>query len=389
MMASYYHGSTLRSLVAGSLFKLRQSIRHVRRRAQERSIYSDDPELLSWLGLLEEKVLACDWAETHKLVLAIGTRAKARNEAALMSRMGKALERLGDYANTADLGLAARIAERGLEPAAWRGEDISGKTLSLHLIDPYRIDRAIRFAGFIGSLATRAERIVATVEARLVPIIRRSFPGTEIFAEGDHADAGEFNVVARFEDLAPIIASDAETIAAKIAPLRADPELTAMFRQRYLAAGLRPLIGLSWGSKSHAKDVPDFSDWRRLIAQTPATYVSLQYGKIDAALPKLRNGDADRLIVDRSVDQLVDMDRFAAQVASLDGVITISNTAAHLAGALGVPTVVLIDDKFHTPWPVVGEKTPWFPNVRIVRRKQRPWSTALQEQSLVRLITAK
>ena len=83
------------------------------------------------------------------------------------------------------------------------------------------------------------------------------------------------------------------------------------------------------------------------------------------------------------------MDRFAAQLASLNGIITISNTAAHLAGALGVPTVVLIDDKFHTPWPVTGDKTPWYPNVRIVHRKQRPWSTVLQEANQQRETFAK
>lgn len=379
MMASYYHGSTIRSFAAASLFKLRQSIRQTRQRSQERSKYSDDPELVSWLGLYDKKVLATDWSEVHKLALAIGERAKARAEPALMTKMGQALERLGDDANSADIRLAARIAERGLEAGAWRGEDISGKTLALNLLDPYSIGRTIRFAGFIGAAAARAKHTLVTIEARLVPILQRSFPGVEVRAEGNTTDKGEAEVVATFEDLAAILARDAKTIESEIMPLRADPRHTAVFRERYLAREHRPLIGISWGSKSHAKDVPNFSDWRELIAQMPATFVSLQYGKIDAAIQKLRDGNPNRLIVDPTVDQLVDMDGFAAQIASLDAVISIAVTAADLAGALGVPTIVVIDDKFHTSWPVIDERTSWYPHVRVVQRKQRPWSAVLME----------
>ena len=46
------------------------------------------------------------------------------------------------------------------------------------------------------------------------------------------------------------------------------------------------------------------------------------------------SGKPERLIVDPTVDQLIGMDRFASQIAALDFVITISNSGAHLTGAL-------------------------------------------------------
>jgi hypothetical protein len=214
------------------------------------------------------------------------------------------------------------------------------------------------------------------VEARLVPILRRTFPEVDV-RSSDSDGTPEFDVYASFEQLASCVATNEADLVRNFVPLRADPVAVAEFRDRYRRMPEEPLIGLSWGSKSHTKDVPDFPDWVQFVANTPATFVSLQYGKIDGALRRLRSGHSRRIIHDETVDQLVDMDRFAAQVASLDVVLSISNTGAHLAGALGVPSIFLIDDKFHTAWPVIGERTPWYPNAVVLRRDGREWSEVL------------
>lgn len=52
---------------------------------------------------------------------------------------------------------------------------------------------------------------------------------------------------------------------------------------------------------------------------------------------------------------------------------TISNTTAHMAGALGVPCFVIVDDLPHLIWPVAETKTPFYPSVEIVRRQGRDW----------------
>ena len=81
---------------------------------------------------------------------------------------------------------------------------------------------------------------------------------------------------------------------------------------------------------------------------------------------------------DASVDQLVDMDRFAAQICSLDLVVTIDNTVAHAAAALGKPTIVLTDDGA-SHWPLRDDHTPWYPSAMVVRRRGRAWRDAIEE----------
>jgi hypothetical protein len=188
----------------------------------------------------------------------------------------------------------------------------------------------------------------------------------------------EADVFASFEQLAYIFANDAQTMETGFTPLKADMELTRHFRGRYSRAAA-PLIGLSWGSKSYNKDVPDLREWSRFIQAVPAQFVSLQYGKVPADLSMLTSGDATRVIHDASVDQMKDMDRFAAQICALDAVVSISNTVAHFAGTLGVPAIFVIDDKFHTPWPVSGDRVPWYPRAEIVQKRGRDWPAVLDE----------
>lgn len=118
------------------------------------------------------------------------------------------------------------------------------------------------------------------------------------------------------------------------------------------------------------------SDWADFIRRTQAGFVSLQYGNVNSHLKILGR---ENIIADESIDQLVNMDDFAAQVAALDGVITIVNTLAHVAGALDVPTIVVRDDILRREWPVTCDRTPWYPSVRIAGKDGRGWAEVLGE----------
>ena len=74
------------------------------------------------------------------------------------------------------------------------------------------------------------------------------------------------------------------------------------------------------------------------------------------------------LLIDRSVNQLVDMDRFAAQAAAMDLVITIDNSTAHLAGALGIPVWVLLPHIPDWRWLLDRIDSPWYPTIRLFRQ---------------------
>ena len=64
------------------------------------------------------------------------------------------------------------------------------------------------------------------------------------------------------------------------------------------------------------------------------------------------------------------MDAFAAQIAAMDMIISVSNTTVHVAGALGVPTWVLLNTLPLCVWMAEGDGSPWYPSIRLFRQTE-------------------
>ncbi len=385
-MTSFYHGSYIRFVIGGLGLQLRRYTKAVR------TLFtgSKPRSVLEQQAKADALIARRDWTGLEASTNEMAIMADRARDPEMMQKAGQAFERLGNFARAAELRLSARRQRKGKGANEWTGEDLGSDTLLIDLVedDPRSLGRVIRHARLAGAAAACAQSATIRVEPRLVSLVQRTFPNATVVPAQQNVVGDKF---ATFENLAWVFGRDAESLAADFVPLRADPELVETFRKRYRSMTDLPLVGLSWGSKSHTKDVPDFPEWARFIAQTRATFVSLQYGQIKPALRRLRNGNDARLIYDDSVDQMVDMERFAAQIAALDAIVTISNTAAHLSGALGVPTVFLIDDNFQTAWPVIGDRTPWYPNGVVIRKEGRAWPVVLDDvgRRLSSILTAR
>jgi ADP-heptose:LPS heptosyltransferase len=64
----------------------------------------------------------------------------------------------------------------------------------------------------------------------------------------------------------------------------------------------------------------------------------------------------------------------------MDLVITIDNSTAHLAGALGVPTWVLLPFAPDWRWQLNRTDNPWYPTLRLFRQpKLGDWPSILRD----------
>lgn len=69
-------------------------------------------------------------------------------------------------------------------------------------------------------------------------------------------------------------------------------------------------------------------------------------------------------------------------IAEMDLVITVDTLAAHLGGALGRPTWVLLQECADWRWMVDREDSPWYPSLRLFRqRKQGEWGAVIAQVS--------
>ncbi len=73
----------------------------------------------------------------------------------------------------------------------------------------------------------------------------------------------------------------------------------------------------------------------------------------------------------------MDIEGLAALIDACDIVVTVSNTTAHLAAALGKPTLVLLP--WHTPlwyWHLSSMNSPWYPTAILLRQESAgEWHT--------------
>ena len=224
----------------------------------------------------------------------------------------------------------------------------------------------LRIIRFLAHAARDVRQVTARVEARLIPLLQRSFPTVEFVDRTQPLDPASFSHMAAQERLAYWYGTDDEAIRTSFLPL-VPPDAQESARG----------IGIAWYSRAVGKSLPSIDDWAHALSDLPGRIQSLQYREQDAGLPQLSQRSGRPIQTAGRVDQISDLDQFAAQVAGVRGVLTISNTTAHMAGALGIPSVVVMDNGRVTSWPYAATTTPFYPNCRLIRRERDTWLDVL------------
>ena len=328
-------------------------------------------------------VECCDWEDAHRRLTPLAMSALKANDLKLLTEMAFSAERLGEHEKSLEWHVA--VAERSAKrpESEWTIGDLADATLLVKFMESEKQGLAIglNMAGYVAEAAAKAGRCSLVVEKRLVPLFQRTIPDIEVVAYPGVPEPkpNESPLVANPLTLKRVLGATPEDIGRRFLPLKSSPEETAELRKRYLGGRDLPLIGISWWSSHFGKDLPSVEDWADYLRMTEAVFVSIQYGDIDADLEILKAAAPGRFVVDDSVDQMKDMERFASQLGALDSVATISNTGAHLAGAMGIPTSLIRDDWFRRQWPVREDRTPWYPNTRVFGRDDREWSAVFRD----------
>ena len=74
-----------------------------------------------------------------------------------------------------------------------------------------------------------------------------------------------------------------------------------------------------------------------------------------------------------------DVEDTAADMARMDLVITVDTMTAHLAGAEGTPTILLLPYACDWRWGLEGDRTPWYPSIKIIRQgEDREWGPVIE-----------
>jgi tetratricopeptide (TPR) repeat protein len=255
----------------------------------------------------------------------------------------------------------------------WRGERLtSGRLL---IWGEQGIGDEIMFAGLIPDVIRTGNRCVLNCDARLQPLFARSFPGIDVVSGATSESHPELDIAAHLPSgsLPVLFRKSSAAFAATTSPyLVADPSPRSRFRTRYTNG--RKLVGLAWYTKNKQSGRSRSIDlallaplFAPLSSRAGIRWINLQYGDREWLKEQTTAANAP-ILIDPEVDQLSNIDEFAAQVAAMDLVITIDNSTAHLAGALGVPTWLMLPFAPDWRWLLKREDSPWYPTLRLFRQ---------------------
>lgn len=258
----------------------------------------------------------------------------------------------------------------------WDGSPPAGKRMLIW--DEQGVGDKLLFAGLIPELLAVGAECVIETDPRLVGLFERSFAGATVvpYERGQKAlaEAGDFDFQLPIGDLPRWLRPDLRQFRPLGRYLRVDDCLRGAMDKRYRDLGGEIVVGISWASKP-PKGIS-------LEALLPAlslpgiTWVNLQYGDHADEIEVLRSDSGIEIYSDPGIDPIKDLDGFAAQVAAMDAVVTIQNTALYVAGGVGVPTFALTAPAPDWRWfggaGRMGETPapdPWHENVTLFKRR--------------------
>ena len=244
----------------------------------------------------------------------------------------------------------------------WLGDaPVSGKTILLHAEQGF--GDTLQFVRYAPLLAGRGAKVICEVQPELQPLLSQ-LEGVSIVGCG--APLPVFDLHCPLLSLPLAFGTRPETIPAAIPYLAAAEERRIYWQERLPPT--RPRAGFVWsGQPSHKNDINRSIPLARLAGlfeHPPLQCVSLQ--------SELRPADHEVLAGLPNLVHLAggfrDFADTAAVISLLDIVISVDTAVAHLAGALGKPTIILLPYAADFRWMRNRDDSPWYSTAKLFRQ---------------------
>jgi tetratricopeptide (TPR) repeat protein len=303
--------------------------------------------------------LASDWAEAHY------------NLALTLLTMGRLAEGWPEY----EWRWRRQVRfEPAIAAPRWRGEALAGRTILLRT--EQGLGDTLQFVRYAQLVKQQGGTVIVEVQPSLTRLVA-SCPGVDgVVTVG--APLPPCDVYVHLLSLPGIFGTSLPTIPARVPYLSLDEASLAEWK-RELAGEPGFKIGLAWqGNPTHPDDrrrsIP-LAHFASLASVPGIRFYSLQWGAGREQLTA-----AAGLPITDLGERLGDFCQTAAIVRNLNLVISCDSSAAHLAGALGIPVWVALASSPDWRWMLQRSDSPWYPTMRLFRQSvPGDWPSVVQE----------
>lgn len=254
--------------------------------------------------------------------------------------------------------------KRDFEQPLWLGkEDLAGKTLLLY--GEQGLGDSLLFCRYVESVAKLGPRILLEVPPPLVKLCMTLPAVEQVIPYG--TPLPDFDFQCPLMSLPLVFKTTLETIPAQVGYLHSDARKVEDWRNR-LGPKTKPRVGLTWsGNQAAGTNRKRHFLLSSLLPylRPEVEYVCLQTDVVAADQETLAQTPG----ILQFKDSLRDFTDTAALCECMDMVISVDTSVAHLSGALGKKTWVLLAFVADWRWLTDREDSPWYPTLRLFRQR--------------------
>ncbi|MBF0454290.1 MAG: glycosyltransferase family protein [Magnetococcales bacterium] len=249
----------------------------------------------------------------------------------------------------------------------WQGEPLKGKRLLI--LSEQGFGDTVQFIRYLSVLKKQGAILSLLTPRPLAPLLQEMDALDQVDTQSRPEEA--YDYYCPLLTLPKLLKTTLPSIPQTVPYLQAEASRIQQWQKRLPPAALR--VGLIWEGKPLFKNDP-----LRRRSTTLKALAPLAQSRTDTLFVSLQKGDpagqADDppqgmrvLNPDSEINDFADT---AAIMANLDLIISIDTATAHLAGALGCHTWVLLPFSPDWRWGLDQDNTPWYPQARLFRQSQ-------------------
>jgi Tfp pilus assembly protein PilF len=263
-------------------------------------------------------------------------------------------------------------AGRSFKQPRWLGSgSLEGKTILLHA--EQGLGDAIQFCRYARLVKAMGATVLLEVPKSLLDLFK-GLQGVDGLIESGR-ELPAFDYHCPLLSLPWAFKTDLTTIPQSSPYLSSRADRRALWRER-LGNKTKPRIGLAWsGNSAYKNDRNRSLPLAQVMQYLPEEfdYVSLQKDVRDEEKAILR-----KRAIAHYGDHLRDFADTAALCDLVDLVVSVDTSVAHLAGAMGKPTFVLLPYAADWRWLLDRTDSPWYESVTLYRQKNdKLWAPVL------------
>ena len=256
----------------------------------------------------------------------------------------------------------------------WQGEEIKSNHKVL-IIKEQGIGDEILYSTMYSEALKFFPNCKIETEERLLSLFKRSYHNENIIPiysiSNNKKKVEKFDKIIFSASLTRFFRNSKTDFLKKTA-IKINQELCKEISNDLTILSKKKKIGIAWKSRreflGEGKSINIETFLPILELNTDFDFINLQYGEIGEDLEKLNKYNIK--LKSLKIDLFNDFEKIAALLKNIDLFITVSNSTAHLAGALNVPTWLIKPRTFALfhYWNQPSSCCPWYPCIRLIEQ---------------------